>query len=45
MSLTLIHGPPNSGRAGRVEALFRAALDKYFGGEPDPRTLEILRQR
>jgi ATP-dependent helicase/DNAse subunit B len=28
MSLTLIHGPPNSGRAGRVEALFRAALDR-----------------
>jgi RecB family exonuclease len=28
MSLKLIHGPPNSGRAGRVEALFRAALDR-----------------
>lgn len=24
------------------EALFQAALDKYFGGEPDPRTLGLL---
>jgi ATP-dependent helicase/nuclease subunit B len=28
MPLKLIHGPPNSGRAGRIEALFRAALDR-----------------
>lgn len=28
MPLKLIHGPPNSGRAGRVEELFRAALDR-----------------
>jgi len=28
MSLKLIHGPPNSGRAGRIQALFRAALDR-----------------
>ena len=28
MSLKLIHGPPNSGRAGRIEALFREALDR-----------------
>lgn len=28
MPLTLIHGPPNSGRAERIEALFRAALDR-----------------
>jgi ATP-dependent helicase/DNAse subunit B len=28
MSLKLIHGPPNSGRAGRVQALFRAALER-----------------
>ncbi|MDB5417558.1 MAG: hypothetical protein JWP50_977 [Phenylobacterium sp.] len=25
------------------EPLFRAALDKYFGGAPDARTLELLR--
>ncbi len=28
MSLKLIHGPPNSGRADRVLTLFRAALDR-----------------
>jgi ATP-dependent helicase/DNAse subunit B len=28
MSLKLIHGPPNSGRAGRIQALFREALDR-----------------
>ena len=28
MPLKLIHGPPNSGRADRVLALFRAALDR-----------------
>ncbi len=28
MPLKLIHGPPNSGRAGRIEALFREALDR-----------------
>ncbi len=28
MPLKLIHGPPNSGRAGRIQALFRAALDR-----------------
>ncbi len=28
MPLTLIHGPPNSGRAGRIQALFREALDR-----------------
>ncbi len=28
MSLKLIHGPPNSGRAGRIESLFREALDR-----------------
>jgi ATP-dependent helicase/DNAse subunit B len=28
MPLKLIHGPPNSGRAGRVQALFREALDR-----------------
>jgi len=27
MPLKLIHGPPNSGRAGRIQALFRGALD------------------
>lgn len=32
-------------RCAADPALFRAALDKYFGGEPDPRTLEILRKR
>jgi ATP-dependent helicase/DNAse subunit B len=28
MPLKLIHGPPNSGRADRLEALFREALDR-----------------
>jgi ATP-dependent helicase/DNAse subunit B len=28
MSLKLIQGPPNSGRAGRLQALFREALDR-----------------
>src|SRR5680860_1446237 len=28
MPLTLIQGPPNSGRAGRVQTLFREALDR-----------------
>jgi len=28
MPLKLIQGPPNSGRAGRIQALFRAALDR-----------------
>lgn len=28
MPLKLIHGPPNSGRAERIEALFREALDR-----------------
>lgn len=28
MSLKLIHGPPNSGRAERIQALFREALDR-----------------
>jgi ATP-dependent helicase/DNAse subunit B len=28
LPLKLIHGPPNSGRAERIEALFRAALDR-----------------
>jgi ATP-dependent helicase/DNAse subunit B len=28
MPLNLIHGPPNSGRAGRIQALFREALDR-----------------
>jgi uncharacterized protein (DUF1810 family) len=26
------------------EPLFREALGKFFGGDPDPRTLEILRR-
>jgi len=26
------------------EPLFQAALDRYFAGEPDPRTLELLRR-
>ena len=28
MPLKLIHGPPNSGRAGRIQSLLRAALDR-----------------
>ena len=28
--------------AAPVAPLFRAALDKYYGGKPDPRTLELL---
>jgi len=28
MSLKLIHGPPNSGRAGRIQALFQESLDR-----------------
>ena len=28
MALTLIHGPPNSGRAGRLQALFGVALER-----------------
>ncbi|HEV2533082.1 DUF1810 domain-containing protein [Phenylobacterium sp.] len=27
---------------GPRESVFRAALDRYFGGQPDPRTLELL---
>lgn len=30
-------------RAGEDDAVFRAALKKYFGGEPDRLTLELLR--
>jgi uncharacterized protein (DUF1810 family) len=30
---------------GREEPLFRQALQKYFAGEPDSRTLEILSTR
>ncbi|MDE3188711.1 MAG: DUF1810 domain-containing protein [Acidobacteriota bacterium] len=30
-------------RAAEDDAVFRAALEKYFGGEPDPLTLELLR--
>jgi len=29
-------------RAAPEEPLFPAVLDRYFGGEPDPRTLELL---
>ena len=29
-------------RAAQDAAPFQAALEKYFGGEPDPRTLELL---
>jgi uncharacterized protein (DUF1810 family) len=29
-------------RCAAEPSLFRAALDRYFGGRPDPRTLEIL---
>ena len=32
-------------RCAADPALFRAALDKYFGGKPDPLTLEILDRR
>jgi uncharacterized protein (DUF1810 family) len=31
--------------APREETLFQAALDKFFGGEPDQRTFEILRSQ
>jgi uncharacterized protein (DUF1810 family) len=31
-------------RCAADPSLFRAALDKYFGGQPDPLTLEILDQ-
>jgi uncharacterized protein (DUF1810 family) len=30
-------------RAAPDEPAFAAVLDRYFGGEPDPRTLELLR--
>ncbi len=30
-------------RAAEDDAVFRAALKEYFGGEPDPLTLELLR--
>lgn len=30
--------------AAPQEPLFRAGLGKFFGGDPDPRTLEILRR-
>ncbi|HET7103845.1 MAG TPA: DUF1810 domain-containing protein [Terracidiphilus sp.] len=30
-------------RASEDDAVFRRALDKYFGGRPDPLTLELLR--
>ena len=37
-SMTLFsHAAPNN-------AIFSAALDKYFAGEPDPRTIELLQQ-
>jgi uncharacterized protein (DUF1810 family) len=26
------------------EPLFREALERYFGGQPDPRTMELLGQ-
>ncbi len=29
-------------RAGDSDAVFRQCLGKYFGGKPDPRTLELL---
>ena len=29
-------------RASGGEAVFREALDKYYGGEPDPKTIERL---
>lgn len=32
-------------RCAADPALFQAALDKYFGGKPDPLTLEILDKR
>jgi len=32
-------------RCAADPAIFRAALDKYFGGKPDPLTLEILDKR
>jgi uncharacterized protein (DUF1810 family) len=31
-------------RAAENDALFNAALKKYFGGEPDARTIELMRQ-
>ena len=30
-------------RAAEDDTVFRAALKKYFGGEPDPLTMELLR--
>jgi uncharacterized protein (DUF1810 family) len=30
-------------RAAPQEPVFTAVLDRYFGGDPDPRTLELLR--
>jgi len=37
-SMTLFaEAPPN-------DAVFQAALDAYFAGQPDPRTLELLRR-
>ncbi len=30
-------------RAAEDDTVFRAALNKYFGGEPDPLTMELLR--
>jgi uncharacterized protein (DUF1810 family) len=31
-------------RAAPDEPAFPAVLDRYYGGEPDPRTLELLRE-
>jgi uncharacterized protein (DUF1810 family) len=36
-SMTLFH------RADPDEPVFRAVLERYYGGEPDPRTEELLR--
>ena len=51
-SILQIFGPPDDmkfrssmtlfSRATAHDAIFREALDKYFGGEPDRRTLELL---
>jgi uncharacterized protein (DUF1810 family) len=35
-SMTLFH------RADPAEPLFRSVLDRYYGGDPDPRTDELL---
>ena len=29
-------------RAAPQDPVFTAVLDRYFGGDPDPRTLELL---